>query len=62
MRQRKQRHFLSILRDTLLEKAMQYMAKSNYLEGIVTGMSAHEIDPYSAVEEVVAAIMPDCID
>lgn len=62
MRQRKQRHFLSILRDTLLKKAMQYMAKSNYLEGIVTGMSAHEIDPYSAVEEVVAAIMPDCID
>jgi len=62
MRQRKQRHFIAILRDTLLEKALIFMAKDNHLDRIVTDMSANIIDPYSAVEELVSKMMPDCAD
>ncbi|MHB8058868.1 MAG: methylmalonyl Co-A mutase-associated GTPase MeaB [Desulfuromonadaceae bacterium] len=59
MRQRKQRHFMAILRDALLEKALIFMAKDNHLDRIVTDMSANNIDPYSAVEEIVSKMMPD---
>lgn len=62
MRQRKQRHFMAILRDALLEKALIFMAKDNHLDRIVTDMSANNIDPYSAVEEIVSKMMPDCAD
>ena len=62
MRQRKQRHFMAILRDALLEKALIFMAKKNLLDRIVTDMSANSIDPYSAVEEIVSKMMPDCAD
>jgi LAO/AO transport system kinase len=60
MRQRKQRHFMAILRDALLEKALKFMAKDNHLDRIVTEMSANNIDPYSAAEEIVSKMMPDC--
>ena len=59
IRQRKQRHFMAILRDVLLEKALIFMAKDNHLDRIVTDMSANNIDPYSAVEEIVSKMMPD---
>ena len=62
MRQRKQRHFMAILRDALLEKALIFMAKDNHLDRIVTDMSANSIDPYSAAEEIVSKMMPDCTD
>jgi len=62
MRQRKQRHFMAILRDTLLEKALKFMSQDNHLDRIVTDMSANNIDPYSAVEEIVMRMMPDCAD
>ena len=62
MRQRKQRHFMAILRDALLERALTFMAKENLLDRIVTDMSANNIDPYSAVEEIVSKMMPDCAD
>ncbi len=62
MRQRKQRHFMAILRDALLERALIFMAKENLLDRIVTDMSANSIDPYSAAEEIVSKMMPDCTD
>lgn len=62
IRQRKQRHFMAILRDVLLEKALIFMAKDNHLDRIVTDMSANSIDPYSAAEEIVSKMMPDCTD
>jgi LAO/AO transport system kinase len=62
LRERNQRHFMSILRDTLLKKALLFMAKNDSLDRVVTGMSDHHIDPYSAVEEIVSKMMPDSAD
>ncbi|MDD5284520.1 MAG: methylmalonyl Co-A mutase-associated GTPase MeaB [Desulfuromonadaceae bacterium] len=59
---RNERHFMTILRDTLLKKALLFMAGDNSLDRVITGMSDHHIDPYSAVEEIVAKIMPDSTD
>ncbi|MDD2900064.1 MAG: methylmalonyl Co-A mutase-associated GTPase MeaB, partial [Desulfuromonadaceae bacterium] len=62
LHERNQRHFMSILRDSLLKKALSFMAKDNSLEKIVANMTDHHIDPYSAVEELVLKIMPDDSD
>ncbi|MDD2542120.1 MAG: methylmalonyl Co-A mutase-associated GTPase MeaB [Desulfuromonadaceae bacterium] len=62
LRERSQRHFMSILRDTLFKKALLFMAKSGTLDRVVAHMGNYQIDPYSAVEEVVSEIMPDHID
>ncbi|MEI6305683.1 MAG: methylmalonyl Co-A mutase-associated GTPase MeaB [Deltaproteobacteria bacterium] len=57
LHKRSQRHFISILRDTLLKKALLFMAEDDSLDRLVTEMSDHRIDPYSAVEEVVSKLM-----
>lgn len=62
LRERNLRHFMSILRDTLFQKALSYLAEENSLDRIVASMSDHRIDPYSAVEELVLKIMPDRTD
>ena len=62
LRQRNQRHFMSILRDTLFKKAMVFIAKNDYLDRFVTDMSDNRIDPYSAVEEIVSKMMPERTD
>ena len=59
LRERSRRHFLAILRDTLLKKALLFMAESDYLDRVVTGISDHRIDPYSAVEEFISNMMPN---
>lgn len=59
MRQRNQRHFMGILRDSLLKKALLFMAKSDYLDKVLDKMCTHHIDPYSAVEEIISQMMPD---
>lgn len=62
LQERNRRHFMSILRDTLLKKALLFMAKSDYLDTVLSGMSSRQIDPYSAVEELVSKMMPDRAD
>jgi LAO/AO transport system kinase len=62
LRQRNQRHFMSILRDTLFKKALAFMAKNDSLDRFMTDMSDNRIDPYSAVEEIVTKIMPEPAD
>jgi LAO/AO transport system kinase len=59
LRQRNERHFMGILRDTLFKKALLFMERDNSLEKIVTDMSGRHVDPYSAVEELVLKIMGD---
>ena len=59
LRERNQRHFMDILRDTLVNKALLFMATDNSLDRIVTGISDHSLDPYSAVEEIISKMMPD---
>jgi LAO/AO transport system kinase len=58
LRERNERHFMDILRDRLFKSALAYMESDGLLEQIVTGMGAHTRDPYSAVEEIMARIMP----
>lgn len=62
LRERNQRHFIGILRDSLLKKALLFMAKDGYLDKTVSGMSNRQVDPYSAVEAIVAEMMPGCAD
>ena len=62
LRERNQRHFMGILRDTLFRKALLFMAINNDLDRVVSGMSDHHIDPYSAVEEIVAKMMPQRVE
>lgn len=62
LHERNQRHFLGILRDDLFKKALLFMARNSDLDMIVTRMCGHDIDPYSAVEEIVSKIMPEHID
>ncbi len=62
LRERNQRHFMGILRDTLLKKALSFMAKSDSLDRVVTGMTDRNIDPYSAVDEIVLKMMSDSDD
>ncbi len=59
LRERNQRHFMSILRDTLFRKALQLMAANGSLDRIMSGMDEYRLDPYSAVEEIIAKLMPD---
>ncbi len=56
---RTKRHFIAILRDTLLHNAMLHMAKNSDLERILTEINDHRTDPYSAVEELLSKIMLD---
>lgn len=57
LRERNKRHFIGILRDSLLKKALLFMAKSDYLDKTVSGMSDRQTDPYSAVEAIVSKMM-----
>jgi hypothetical protein len=50
---------MNVLRDTLFKKALLFMAKDDSLDRVVTEMSNHRIDPYSAVEEILSKMMPD---
>jgi LAO/AO transport system kinase len=59
LRERTKRHFMGILRDTLFNKALSYIAQNESLDRIQTDMAANRIDPYSAVEKIVSVIMPD---
>jgi LAO/AO transport system kinase len=55
-RERSQRHFLDVLRDTLFKNALLFMAKDDSLGKIVTDICDRHIDPYSAVEDIVSKI------
>lgn len=59
LQNRSKRHFIAILRDTLLKNALDFLAENNYLDRIVTEINDRLTDPYSAVEEVISKIMPD---
>ena len=58
LRERNQRHFMDVLRDTLFKKALAFMAENDSLDTIIAGMSERRTDPYSAVEEILSKMMP----
>ena len=57
LRERNQRHFMDILRDSLFKRALEYMATDATLDSLVAGIGDHTIDPYSAVEQVLCSMM-----
>jgi LAO/AO transport system kinase len=57
LRERNERHFMDILRDSLFKKAMEFMVADGTLATVVDGMGDHTIDPYSAVERVMAEMV-----
>jgi LAO/AO transport system kinase len=59
LRERNERHFMDILRDSLIKKALDYMVTDATLDRVVAGMGDHTIDPYSAAEQVLARMMGD---
>jgi LAO/AO transport system kinase len=54
LRERNERHFMDVLRDSLFKKALDYMATDATLDSLMTGIGNHTIDPYSAVEQVLS--------
>jgi len=59
LRERNERHFMDILRDSLFKRALDYMATHATLDRIVAGMGNRTIDPYSAAEQVLSGMMGD---
>jgi LAO/AO transport system kinase len=57
LRERNERHFMDVLRDSLFKKALDYMATDATLDSLMTGIGNHTIDPYSAVEQVLTKMM-----
>jgi LAO/AO transport system kinase len=62
LRERSQRHFMDVLRDTLFRKALAFMTQNGDLDRVLDEMSDHHVDPYSAVEEIISKLMPDRAD
>ena len=62
LRERNQRHFMDVLRDTLFKKALSFIATNDSLGRVVTNMNDLRIDPYSAVEAIVSKMIPDNAD
>lgn len=59
LRERNEQHFMDILRDSLLKRALDYMATDAMLDRVVAGMGDHTIDPYSAAEQVLGRMLGD---
>jgi LAO/AO transport system kinase len=59
LRERNERHFMDILRDSLFKKALEFMAAENTLNNVVDGMGNRSIDPYSAAELVLTRMIGD---
>jgi LAO/AO transport system kinase len=57
LRERNERHFLDILRDSIFKQAMAFMEKDGTLFRVVDGMGTNRIDPYTAAEQVISDMM-----
>ncbi|MBC7962547.1 MAG: methylmalonyl Co-A mutase-associated GTPase MeaB [Steroidobacteraceae bacterium] len=57
LRERNQRHFMDILRDSLIRKAIEFMAADDTLAKVVEGMGNNGSDPYSAAEDVLSKML-----
>ncbi len=57
LRDRDERHFTEILRDTLFRRTMEQISSDGTLEQVISGMGDRSIDPYSAAETVLARMV-----
>lgn len=56
LRERNKRHFVEILRDSLLKKAMASMDEDGGLSRVLDRIGTNEIDPYTAAEGVLSKL------
>ena len=57
LKERNERHFVDILRDSLFKRALAFMGRDNTLARVVDGMGNGNIDPYSAAEDVITGMV-----
>jgi len=57
LRERNERHFMDILRESLFKSALKHMAADATLDRVVSGMGNRTIDPYSAAEQVLSEMI-----
>ena len=57
LRERNERHFVDILRDSLYKRAMEFMERDGELARVVDGIGTRVIDPYSAAEDVMTKML-----
>jgi LAO/AO transport system kinase len=57
LRERNERHFVDILRDSLFKRALAFMGQDNTLTRVVDGMGSGSIDPYTAAEQVITGMV-----
>jgi GTPase len=59
LRERNERHFVDILRDSLFKKIMEHLRADSNLDQVLDGMSLRTFDPYSAAERVLKEMVED---
>ena len=57
LKERNERHFMDILRDSLFKRAVNFIAAEGTLDNVVEGMGNRTIDPYSAAEQVLTRMI-----
>jgi len=57
LRERNERHFMDILRDTLYKRAIAHLEQGEQLEKVLEGMKERTLDPYSAAEKIIAEMV-----
>lgn len=57
LRERNERHFVDILRDSLYKRAMEFMERDGALSRVVEGIGDHTMDPYSAADDVMSKML-----
>ena len=57
LKERNERHFVDILRDSLFKRALAFMGRDDTLARVVDGMGTGTTDPYSAAEQVIAGMV-----
>ena len=58
LRERDERHFVEILRDTIFRRTMDRITSDGTLCQVLDGIAGRTLDPYSAAEDVLARMAP----
>lgn len=57
LRERNERHFMDILRDSLYKRAVAHLEQGHQLESVLEGMQERTVDPYSAAEKIITEMV-----
>jgi LAO/AO transport system kinase len=57
LKERNERHFMDILRDSLYKRAVAHLEQGDQLASVLEGMQGRTVDPYSAAEKIISEII-----